>query len=412
MNLPVTPKVLFIADKWCAGDPAFGLSEWENNLWRSLAATKLADVRTFHFDEYYHLHGKRADHALLQEVRDYDPDILCIVLYKMPGSDVNVPSFETLITLHQKHAHRPIFAIWGDLEIQEQIDISKALLPYVHLNIATASSAAVARINNPKYFYSWVPKDQTVFHNPNKKRDINVSYVGSPKKERLKRIEYLKQHDILVKHGGGERQEHRTTEAYADTFKRSKISLSFARAHASHVINARPFEIMLCGALLMEQENFETPKFYTPYIDYVPYTNNRDLLEKVRYFLEHEDERQAIATHGQRTTETLYSAHRFWHTVLEQLLKSPRDEVSLPSFTLDPTRLSSVPALQMLRWRFLDWISSHATSFFIYKLFHVKYWEAHLFSLFAAGRIVLENRLPPRQFEKLVTFKRKYLNIF
>ena len=49
-------KVLFILDKWCAGNKNSGISEWETNIWKSLESTGLADVVVFHFDEYRTLH--------------------------------------------------------------------------------------------------------------------------------------------------------------------------------------------------------------------------------------------------------------------------------------------------------------------------------------------------------------------
>ncbi len=43
-----------------------------------------------------------------------------------------------------------------------------------------------------------------------------------------------------------------------------------------------------------------------------------DLLKKVRYYLEHEDERLLIANNGCKKTRELYSAKTFWTKVLER----------------------------------------------------------------------------------------------
>ncbi len=300
-------KILFVLDKWCAADLKFGISEWETNMWQSFETTGLGSYEKFHMDEYYHTHKEKGDKALLDKIETYAPDIICMIIYRMPGSDPSVPDWETLKSIRDKY-ETPVVNIWGDLEIPEQIQIAKALQPYVTLNYATASTAALKRINMPeKFFYIWVPKNPTIFNDPGKNRNVDLSYLGSMKKDRISRIGYLKDNGIDVYRGGGEREQHLSTIQYADVFQRSKITLSFSRGAYSHVINARPFEAMLCGTMVLEQENFETPKLYIPYVDYVPYSSNRDLLEKCNYYLEHNEERETIARNGLRQNiESVY----------------------------------------------------------------------------------------------------------
>ncbi|MBL7057789.1 glycosyltransferase family 1 protein [Patescibacteria group bacterium] len=361
-------KVLFIADKWCAGNIDFGLSEWEGNLWSSLKSLDIAQVDVFHLDDYYRLHNKNGDNALLNKVDDFRPNLIFLIIYRMPGSDKNVPKCSTLDKI--KNIFKiPMVAIWGDLEIPEQVSISKMLLPYIEFNVATASSAALARINIPqKYIYMWVPKNKEYFNNTGANhRDIDLSYVGSPKLDRLAKIRYLEKNNIRVMYGGGERQQHFSLEEYANILKRSKITLSFSRATYSHVINARPFEAMLCGTMVLEELNFETPKLYTPFVDYVPYVSKADLLEKAKYYLSHIDEAKIIANNGNKKTETLYSAKRFWDLIINKVLFNESIDnwtSKLPS--LNDADLSRLPHKYSKRLKVLDRICRNRISFFIY----------------------------------------------
>lgn len=317
-------KILFIGDKWCAGNIKYGISEWETNLWKSLKNTGLVNLKLFHFDDYYYRFKKLGDDALIEKISRYHPDVICLIIYRMPGSDFNVPKWETLNVI-KNHFKIPVMAVWGDPEIPKQVEILKALLPYTTINAATASSAAVRRINNTeKCIYMWVPKDPTIFNNPQKKRNIDVSYAGSPRNMRLKPINYLIQHGIDVYIRGGEREEHLPTAKYADIFKGSKMTLSFSfsKNDFSHVINARPFEAMNCGAMVLEEENFETSKLFIPFVDYVPYTSKKDLLEKVQYYLKHDKEREKIAKNGYKKVTTLYTAKRFWKLMIGRALKT------------------------------------------------------------------------------------------
>ena len=290
------PSVLFVLDKWCAGNPDFGISEWESNLWGSLESSGLATCQTFHFDEYYYLYQQAGDDALVRKCLDYKPDLVCLVIYKVPGSDFNV---------------------------------------------CTASSTAVLRIAQPrKYTYFWVPKDTRYFYNPGIERDIPMSYIGSPKPERLAAIDSLRKNGIVTHNSGGERQQHISTKQYAQIFMRSKITLSFASSGYSHVTNARVFEATLCGAMLLEQVSFETAKLFIPFVEYVLYSSQRDLVEKAKYYLTHDDERQEIANRGCKKAQEHYSANRFWKLVLNRAIKSTNSEQDCDEGAVERTKCS------------------------------------------------------------------------
>ena len=322
----IKPSVLFVLDKWCASNPDFGISEWESNLWGSLESSGLATCQTFHFDEYYYLYQQAGDDALVRKCIDCKPDLVCLVIYRFPGFDFNVPTLQTLeIIRHQLNI--PMIAIWGDLQDPQQVEISKMVLPFVDFNVCTASSTAVLRIAQPrKYTYFWVPKDARYFYNPGIERDIPMSYVGSSRPERLTAIDFLHKSGIDTYQTGGEREQNISTEQYAQILMRSKITLSFARSGYSHVTNARVFEATMCGAMLLEQESFETAKLFIPFVDYVPYLSYKDLAEKAKYYLEHDYERQEIANRGCKKAQEHYSANRFWKLVLNRAMKSTNSD--------------------------------------------------------------------------------------
>lgn len=413
-NRLVHPKILYIGDRWCSGNLKFGLSEWEGNLWKSLKATGLADVELFHFDDYYYQFKKQGDTALIKKISKCRPDIICLVIYRMPGSDFNVPKWETFDKIKDSFKI-PIIAIWGGLEIHAQVKIYKALLPYTTINAATASSAAVKRINNPgKCIYMWVPKDPTVFNNPQEKQEINVSCAGSIKKDRLERINYLIKNNIPVYYRGGEREEHLSTSKYANIFKQSKITLSFSRAHCSHIINARPFEAMNCGAMVLEEESFETVKLFIPFVDYVPYTSREDLLEKVQYYLKHNEEREIIAENGYKKTSTLYTAKRFWQLLIDRALKTSFRNTNNLLF-LKSANLSHLPKWKSFKLRFLDTLCSNHLGFKIYKIYMIVLrkadWEDQLRTSLFPTYLFFQKRLSPEKFVKILKILRFILRI-
>ena len=313
-------KVLFILDKWCAGNKNSGISEWETNIWKSLESTGLADVVVFHFDEYRTLHID-PDSAVIALCEAEKPDYICLVLYRPPGSHHTVPTFKTLDILSIK-LNIPIMTIWGDLQGISTCRVADTVTPYTKLNVYTALLSGTDLLKNKSnFYYAWVPKDQRIFRDFNITRDIQVAYIGSSRPERIKAVKFLHSNNIDVFRSGGEREKHLTTEEYCRLLNQTQINLSFARSGVPEVdvVNARVFETMLCGTMLLQQESKETEYFYTPFVDYVLYNSHIDMLEKIKYYIEHTDERIKIAASGRDKTKRLYSAKRFWKKVFSTL---------------------------------------------------------------------------------------------
>lgn len=311
------PLVLFVGDYFCAGQPSMGISEWEGNIANSLDSTGLADVLTFHMDKYYYHTGNRGDSALVERIDELKPDYIVMIIYKQFGQDPAVIVENTMKVITQIQGV-PVITIWGDLEAQQQRDIAKTVAPYCYKVIGTANKQVTEELG---YTYAHVPKDSRIWNNPNKDRNIDVLFYGSfglGREERQKYLLHLINNGINVVAGGSEGRDHFSTEDYADGYKRAKIALSFSKAHGMNVVNARPFEAMSCGALLMEQSSQELAKLYEPGKDYVEWIDEIDLLNKVRYYLEHEDERKQIADSGCKKTQELYSAKTFWESILKR----------------------------------------------------------------------------------------------
>lgn len=317
------PKVLFIVDKWCEGIKRYGVSEWDTNLWKSLQTTGLADVSTFHYDCVSNEGRKSVDSILLARCIADTPDFICLSIYAYPGSTNKVPTYEVLQTLSNK-MHIPIMIIWSDIQNKNLVRLANSLLSCIKLNVYSAlKKPADVNTDSAIFKHMWVPKDESVFYNYCFNRDIPITYVGSPKPDRLKVVKYIKNLGISIVSTGGEREKHLNTGEYVALLNRAKINLSFSLSRIFNIniniVTARVFETMHCGAMLLEQESKEIEHFYTPFVDYVPYTD-KNLGELVRYYLTHERERAEIAYNGMIKTVNLYSATKYWRNILEDLL--------------------------------------------------------------------------------------------
>jgi len=105
---------------------------------------------------------------------------------------------------------------------------------------------------------------------------------------------------------------------YVNLFNMAKIIVNFNNFSE---LNRRVFEAMACGRLLLtgdfpgRKELFEEGKHMVVYKD-LP-----DALEKMKYYLKHDEEREAIAKAGQ---EEVYSKHTWLHRarfILSEMMK-------------------------------------------------------------------------------------------
>lgn len=99
-------------------------------------------------------------------------------------------------------------------------------------------------------------------------------------------------------------------------FKTSKINLNISLRSILSGIPLRCFDIMGAGGFLIS--NFQ-PDFldcFTPGEDFVFYDTKKDLIEKISYYLNHEDERQAIAYNGYKQ---INAHHTYEHRIKEIL---------------------------------------------------------------------------------------------
>jgi len=314
------PHILFVTEKWFNCDPKLGLTNSEHNLFGSLINCGLATFTRFHYDEYYHLHHHRNDAALIELCQTLKPDFLFFTW----ANDRYEPKIGTLRRIKQQLGI-PIVALW----FEAFNELVEAVSSFVEVNIVMHSHSMPKTTEAHRHILLWTPQDPSIYYNPNIDRDIDISFVGNVSTsvphyaERRTGIATLREHGIDVYQAGGEREQFLSVEDYAGVHKRSKIALNFGMGgdgipHSK----GRIFEATLCGAMLLDSQSSETDLWFEPFVDYVPFVNDDDLVEKARYYLTHDAEREKIAKNGYQKAQHKYTAELFWRTVLEKVLSS------------------------------------------------------------------------------------------
>lgn len=85
------------------------------------------------------------------------------------------------------------------------------------------------------------------------------------------------------------------------------ISLGVAYLGAVQM-KGRVFDTMSCRTMLIEDFSSQTLHFFDEGKDFVMSADDGDMLEKIRYYLLHDTERQIIADSGYNKVTTLYNS--------------------------------------------------------------------------------------------------------
>lgn len=114
-------------------------------------------------------------------------------------------------------------------------------------------------------------------------------------------------------------RNHGTTDYYSEmplVFKKSRINLNISLRSIKSGIPLRAFDIMGSGGFLLSNYQEDFLENFTPGVDFVYYESEEDLLQKIDYYLTHEEERAAIAKNGHAQVA---AAHTYRHRVREML---------------------------------------------------------------------------------------------
>ncbi len=312
------PHILIISEKWCDGCEATGPSPSEHSFWGPLSHSGVATHSLFHFDEYYARNGKSGDEELLLRCKEEKPDLVFLIWLYSERTHVN-PSIHTLF--HIRHVLKiPIISWWGDTHAEFLLSLAEILSPYFDCSLSGDSSKIyIKNAKRPDRFYPLPhPKDPRIFFDSKVERDIDLSFIGTLRGDRKERVDHLRSLGLNIFHAGGQRNGKLSTTEYRSLLQRSKMTIDFVQFNGKEAekINGRIFEATLCGAMLFSPERSDTATWFTPMVEFVPFSDDNDLHVKAHYYLSHPQELAKIAQAGHDKTLACYSGETFWRTVL------------------------------------------------------------------------------------------------
>ena len=177
----------------------------------------------------------------------------------------------------------------------------KAIAKYMGKKLKVIKSQWAA---NPDYYYPTASDNK-----------YDVTFVGQKYGVRSKVIKDLKKNGISIETFGRGWSEYISFEKIISIFSNSKINLNISASYAHpgiKQIKGRIFEVPMCGGFLLTDYVEGLEDYFEIGKEIVCYHDAEDLIYKVKYYLENDFERNAIARNGYRASVERHTwRHRF-----------------------------------------------------------------------------------------------------
>ena len=313
------PRVLFIGNKYYHQTVESGFNNTQHYI-IGTAEESGVELDVFHFDKYFLENDRRGDDAVIDMAKDGNYDFILLDFYL--ASDLN-PRLETLRHLNVL-LNIPIVCIWWDHIWNIHCAMASMIQEWINLNVVVDSGEFFTYVYNPQdHLFLWTPQDPKLYYP--REKEVDIAFYGRKfKVGRQEAIEELKNIDGFVKLGGKD-EEFLSPEDYAERFGRTKIIVNFSKSNSGGTqMVGHTMEAALSGCLLLEQQGKETPGFFVKGQDYIEWTDIEDLIEKAKYYMEHEKERAEIANRALVKANKYYNCKTWWETVCRHTTRGKR----------------------------------------------------------------------------------------
>ena len=152
-------------------------------------------------------------------------------------------------------------------------------------------------------------------------QSIPVSFLGSVRyPERQFYLKHLISNDIKILIDGGQREKGLSPTRYAELMRHSKISINFPGGpEGNDQCKGRVWEILASKSLLLERKNAPIKNYLKPNVHYVEFEDENDLIKKINYYLDNDQEREYIINKGFNVFKKKYNARTFWASIMKEI---------------------------------------------------------------------------------------------
>lgn len=297
-------KILYVAMRYDYGRPEQGTSFEFNNFFRSFERL-VPNVVEFDFMTVMQKFGKEEMNSKLLDVaRREQPDLIFFMLFTEEITK------HTLAALTRQY----VTFNWFCDDHWRFSNFSRYYAPFFSY-ISTTDANAMPKYNGIGYrnafLTQWGCNQFDYVRIPTTVKEYDVTFIGQPHGNRRRLIRSLRDAGIHVEaFGQGWEKGRVSQEQMIHIVNASKINLNLANSswnistifRRSQQIKGRNFEIPGCGGFLLTNYVEGLENFYDLDNEIGCFRDKRELVNKIRYYLTHDKEREEIAGRGYERT--------------------------------------------------------------------------------------------------------------
>ena len=316
-----SPKLLYVGMLYDYGDPARGWSFEERNFFHPLQRFARQHNWTINRFDFMHLGRKygrdRMSEMLWEVVQREQPDYLVAILFN-PDHD---PAMEVIARITRETSTTTIN--WFCDDHWRFDNYSRFVAP--HFNFAvTTDSAAVAKYRSiglgDRVIKSQWACNNELYRPLGCDKDIEISFVGQPHGNRAETIQKLcsRGFGLRVFGFGWPNVPRLPFHEMVRVFNRSYINLNLSNSSMPGMrqqIKGRNFEIPGTGGFLLTNYADNLEEYYSDRKEIVVFHSEEEVPDLVRYYLQHDSERESIAKAGFERTSSEHTWDKRWGDV-------------------------------------------------------------------------------------------------
>lgn len=303
--LPLVAKkfrVLYLGMEWDYGFRERGPSFEHANFYPALTQwSKTSAFEQFDFVDLGKQHGiDRMSGMLLDKVKSFEPDIMFCVFF-----DSNHDPRKDIVARITAETKTKTIGWFCDSHFRYD-NFDKLWAPALSYNVTTSSSAYQRYVQDG--FAAKVIKSQwgasPSYAKLDLPKDIDISFVGQPHGDRRQVIEQIKRAGIDVQCYGTGWPQRLSFDGMINVWNRSKINLNLNNACDVRFkqIKGRNFEVPAVGGFLLTGHAENLEEYYEIGKEVVTFNAVEDMIEKIKHYLAHNEEREAVANAGYART--------------------------------------------------------------------------------------------------------------
>ena len=200
----------------------------------------------------------------------------------------------------------------------------KDICKYFDLSVTTSRSAVIKYlVEGANPLYSYLGVNNEIYKKLDIEKKYDVSFIGANYGIRNDYINFLRKNGInIYTKGYGWKEGFATQEEIIEIFNASKIVLGFATVGKNddiYIIKGRDFEAPMCGSFYITSYHDELSEWYDIGSEIETYKSKEELLEKIKYYLKNDTEREKIANNGYLKCTQNYTSYNFFDTVFNKV---------------------------------------------------------------------------------------------